>query len=155
MSLDPRILVALLCGAAWASAPAASAQTVPKPTTEPQLRAAGHRPMTGEEMRRRYIGNTSYILQLAAERGAPAGIVYVIYYKSDRERVVRPAPGGGPVFTALWWIEGDLLCGEVRGPMPGGHRCNAIYDTPAGAYICRDGDCGAIGRMAQGNPEKL
>ncbi|MCA0303801.1 MAG: hypothetical protein LCH95_15455 [Proteobacteria bacterium] len=131
---------------------------VPPPKQEKDLVAAGHTRYTAARIRQELIGNTSYIVQLASVPGAPAGIQYTIYYKNDRERVIRPAPGAGSAFTTLWWLEGDLSCGEERAPgAPTKHACYALYDVGSLRYACRqpDGLCASAARTVPGNPEKL
>src|SRR5262245_20161390 len=134
-----------------------SASQTPPPKNESELVAAGHKRLTAAQLRQKFIGNTSYVLQVAPVPGAPAGIVFMLYYKSDRERVVKPASGGGPKYTAIWWFEGDLVCAEERPPAPPGHRCYSFYEVEVGRYVCRqpDGLCAAVARTVPGNPENL
>jgi len=136
---------------------AAVVAQMPAATKEKDLVAAGHKKLTGSQILPRVLGNTSYVNQLASVPGAPAGINYAIYYRNERERVFRPAEGGGPRFVANWWIEGDFICGEEKGPGPAGHRCYALYDLAPFTYICRqpDGACNSVSRVVRGNPENL
>ncbi len=149
----------VLIGLALSCAPGALAlaQQQPQPYKEAELVASGYKRLTAAEIRQKLVGNTSHIVQLASVPGAPAGIVYSIYYSSDKERIMRPAPGGGPKYTALWWLEGDLICGEEKGPTPAGHRCYALYDIGSLRYSCRqpDGLCASAARTVPGNPENL
>lgn len=130
---------------------------IPPVRQEKDLVASGFKRLTAAQIRQQVIGNTSYVVQLASVPGAPAGIVYALYYKSEKERVIRPAQGGGPKYTAFWWLEGDLICGEERGPGPVAHRCYAAYQVDSLRYSCRqpDGLCAAASRTAPGNPENL
>ncbi len=123
---------------------------------EKDLAAAGYQRMTAASIRQ-LIGTTSYVVQLVSVPGAPAGIVYTMYYKSEKERIIRPAPGGGPRFTALWWLEGDLICGEERGPVPAAHRCYSLYQVDTLRYACRqpEGLCASAARTVPGNPDSL
>lgn len=130
----------------------------PPARKEQEFVNAGYKRMTAGQIREKVIGNTSYVMQLASVPGAPAGIVYSIFYKSDKERIIRPAPGAGSKFTVLWWLEGDLMCGEEKGPgAPTAHRCYALYEVDSLRYSCRqpDGLCAAASRTAPGNPDNL
>jgi hypothetical protein len=137
---------------------AAAAQSTPPAQTEAALRSAGHRPLEGDELRKRLVGNTNYVIFLGrVPNNASGPITFPVYYRSDKERVVRRPDRS--TSTTLWWIDADQVCGEEKQGMPGGagHRCYRLYDTPSLTYSCRqpDGECFFAGRWVPGNPENL
>jgi hypothetical protein len=75
--------LALLAGAAIAGPAAAQ---LPKPMTETELKAAGARQVTADELRRMLTGNTSYVVLLKNFGPGKTGGVIANYYRDARAR---------------------------------------------------------------------
>ncbi len=144
-------LLALFAGAAIAGPAAAQ---LPKPMTETELKAAGARQVTADELRRMLTGNTSYVVLLKNFGPGKTGGVIANYYRDARTRVQKFP--NGPKVESNWWLEGNSRCVEERGPLAG-NLCSNVWDLAGTLYLCPQpaGDCPMSFRNMQGNPEGL
>src|SRR5262245_1697367 len=119
----PACVIAAAAGHAQSSGTAGA----PSAKKESEVKAAGQQPIAGDVLRKRLVGNTSYLIFLGRlPKTATSGISFAMYYPSDRERIsVRPDETRS---TTLWWMEGNQICGEEKQTMPGGaaNRCYLV-----------------------------
>ena len=145
-------LALALCVGVLDSAPALA--QLPKPMTVSEVRSAGGRQLGAAEFKRLALGNTSYTILLAPMGTAKPGNITTIYYRDERERLVRR--NDGKTMTGVWWFEGDAVCAELR-LQNEGHFCYLIWDLQGTLYSClqQSGSCVLSIRFVPGNPEKL
>ena len=144
-------LVASLCTAFAANV---GAQT-PPPKKEAEL-VATYKRLNGQEMRTLIVGNTGYMLFLATTGTINKGTLVTMYWRDDARTRVGVGNDKKKV-ESIWWIEGDLMCGEQKNSDRKGNFCNTIYGLDSAYYICAHpaGNCDVLMRMAPGNPDKL
>jgi hypothetical protein len=139
---------------AWLALAATAFAQLPKPMKESDLKAAGARQLSGPEIRKLLIGNTSYVVLLKNLGPGNTGNVIANYYRDDRVRVQKFERGGKT--ESNWWIDGNSRCVEERVAVQG-HLCSTVWDLAGTLYLCLQpaGDCPMSFRNAPGNPEGL
>lgn len=157
MQLRAAVLGAAMLSIAVPSSIGANAQT-PPPKKEAELKAAGNRRLSGQEIGALSVGNTQYSFALSKAGGGNPGDVIRIFYPNARVRIVVVTGGswGGKKVESNWWIDGNLQCAEQRIANTG-HACYALYEVSSGFYACLQpaGECFYFVRFVPGNPENI
>ena len=128
-----------------------SAQAVlPEAPKRTAVVASGGKLMPGDQVRKYFLGNTVYFINLVSWRGNLKGGVGPVFSRDERHRTQMYQ---GSKTEVLWWLEGDAICNE----MPDGRNrsCALIYEHAGNTFSCnRDEDiCRGILRMVPGNVE--
>ncbi len=131
---------------------AAWAQT-PKAMSESEMKTAGGRQLTADELRRQLVGNTMYGLSLRTFGQIKPGEVIRIFHRDAKDRFTSMPKGS---VQTQWWLEGNDYCAEQRAANAG-HMCYRFWELGGTIYLCAKSttDCWASVRFVPGNPDGL